>query len=110
MRLFISEKIDLLESADMAERIIKLFKNSKSAVFPERDWKNMQISQIVFDILEAKKLMLSDRGSYSYVSDPLVRRRIQDRVKYEEILERNLLDCLDKRQLIHVIWISKLMS
>ena len=61
----------------MAERIIKLFQGSKSVVFPDKDWANMKISEIMYNILEAKKLMLSDRGSYSYISDPLVRRRIQ---------------------------------
>ena len=77
VRLFISEKIDLMESAKMAERIIKLFQGSKSVVFPDKDWANMKISEIMYNILEAKKLMLSDRGSYSFISDPLVRRRIQ---------------------------------
>ena len=77
VKLFMDEKIDLMESNETTDRIIKLFKKSKSIIFPEHDWSVMDISDIVSDVLYAKKLMLSNRGNYSFVADPLVRRRLQ---------------------------------
>ena len=74
---FLDEKIDLMESLETTNRIIGLFQKSKSIVFPDRDWSQLEISDIVRDVLEAKRMMLSDKGNYSFVSDPLVRRRLQ---------------------------------
>jgi hypothetical protein len=76
VQLFLDEQIELVESLDNTNRIINLFKRSKSSVFPDHDWSTLQISDIVKDMLDAKKMMLSDHGTYSFVADPLVRRRL----------------------------------
>ena len=69
VRLFLKQNIDLLESEELNNRIVKLFNSSTSPIFPDQDWKTFEEKikcLLIIHFLFVKKLILSLWIDYNY--------------------------------------------
>ena len=75
VELLLGQKIKLVESDDTTIRIMRLFKNSMSPLFPDTNWSKCHISDVAVDIIHAKRILLSSRllSTYSSENDPVAK-------------------------------------